>query len=149
MKKIKFRYDERNRNVIRQVFSIMYILNILSMIFIINYRQFVLDQGSDQYMDIANILVFNVVVGIAAILYLGGITFPKLNLLSALLIYIGFVGLGLAFTLVKYGVFSKIDLTPVFVIDKLIIIMSICAILMAIFLLFGYLGQRKIEKDLL
>ena len=80
---------------------------------------------------------------------LGGITFPKLNLLSALLVYIGFVGLGLAFTLVKYGVFSKIDLTPVFVIDKLIIIMSICAILMAIFLLFGYLGQRKIEKDLL
>ena len=101
MKKIKFRYDERNRNVIRQVFSIMYILNILSMIFIINYRQFILDQGSDQYMDIANILVFNVVVGIAAILYLGGITFPKLNLLSALLIYIGFVGLGLAFTLVS------------------------------------------------
>ena len=149
MKKIKFRYDERNRNVIRQVFSIMYILNILSMIFIINYRQFVLDQGSDQYMDIANILVFNVVVGIAAILYLGGITFPKLNLLSALLVYIGFVGLGLAFTLVKYGVFSNLNPTPEFVFNKLFIIMSICAILMAIFLLFGYLGQRKIEKDLL
>jgi hypothetical protein len=149
MKKLRFGYDERNRNVIRQVFSIMYIINILSLIFIVNYRQFVLDQSSDQYMDIANIMVFNIVVGIAAILYLGGIPFPKLKIHHAVLIYLGFVILGFVFTLVKYGLFTNAILTLPFVLGKLLIIMAILAILMAIFLLFGYLGHKKMQKELM
>lgn len=148
MKKSPFKLDERNMYVIKQVFTIMYIVNILSLVFIVNYRQFILNQSSDQYMDIANVMVFNIVVGIAAILYLGGITFPKIKFRYAVLIYLGFVILGLAFTLVKYGVFSNTILTFSFVMDKLLITMAILAILMAIFLLFGYLGKRKIEKDL-
>ena len=83
MKKSPFKLDERNMYVIKRVFTIMYILNVLSLIFIVNYRQFVLDQSTDQYMDIANVMVFNIVVGIAAILYLGGITFPKIKIGTA------------------------------------------------------------------
>ena len=148
MKKSPFKLDERNMYVIKRVFTIMYILNILSLIFIVNYRQFVLDQSSDQYRDIANVMVFNIVVGIAAILYLGGITFPKIKIGTALLFYLGFVTIGIAFTLIKYGVFYDVTLTFSFVLDKVLIIAAICAILVAIFLLFGYLGKRKIEKDL-
>jgi hypothetical protein len=148
MKKSPFKLDERNMYVIKRVFTIMYILNILSLIFIVNYRQFVLDQSSDQYRDIANVMVFNIVVGVAAILYLGGITFPKIKIGTALLFYLGFVTLGIAFTLIKYGVFSDIALSFDFVFEKVLIIAAICAILVAIFLLFGYLGKRKIEKDL-
>ena len=149
MSKSPFKLDERNMDVIKRVFTIMYILNILSLIFVINYRQFVLEQNSDQYSDIANILVFNIVVGIAAALYLGGIPFPKLKWISSILIYISFVCLGLIFTLIKYGVFSNVVLTTEFILNKLSIIMAICAILLAIFLLFGYLGQRKIEKEIM
>lgn len=148
MKKTPFRLDERNVDVIKRIFTIMYILNILSLIFVVNYRQFVLNQNTDQFMDIANILVFNIVVGIAAVLYLGGIPFPKIKLLSAIFIYIGFVCLGLVFTLVKYGVFYNVNLAFEFVIGKLIIVMTICAILLFIFWLFGYLGHKKIEKDM-
>ena len=148
MKKSPFKLDERNMYVIKRVFTIMYILNVLSLIFIVNYRQFVLDQSTDQYMDIANVMVFNIVVGIAAILYLGGITFPKIKIGTALLFYLGFVTLGIAFTLIKYGVFYDVPLTFEFVFNKVFIVVVICAILEAIFLLFGYLGKRKIEKDL-
>jgi len=145
---MKFKFDERNSNVIRRVFAIMYIVNILSLIFIVNYRQFVLDQSTDEFMDIANILVCNIIVGLAAVLYLGGITFPKVKLLTAVLIYIGFVSFGFAFTMIKYGLFYNISLTFEFMVGKLLIILPICAILMAVFLLFGYLGQRKIEKEI-
>ena len=148
MKKQSFKFDERNMYVIRRVFTIMYILNVLSLIFIINYRQIVLGQNSNQYTDIANVLVFNIVVGIAAVLYLGGITFPKIKITTSIIIYIGFVAIGIIFSLVKYGVFSGVQLTFAFILDKVIIIAAICAILVAIFLLFGYLGQRKLEKDL-
>ena len=148
MIKAPFNLDERNMDVIKRVFTIMYILNILSLIFIINYRQFVLDQNSDQYTDIANVMVFNIVVGIAAILYLGGITFPKIKIGTAIMFYVGFVTLGIVFTLVKYGVFSNKTLTFDFVFGKVSIIAVICAILLGIFLLFGYLGQKKIEKDI-
>ena len=148
MKKSPFKLDERNMYVIKRVFTIMYILNVLSLIFIVNYRQFVLDQNVDQFKDIANILVFNIVVGIAAVLYLGGITFPKIKISTALLFYLGFVSLGIAFTLIKYGVFYDVTLSFDFVFGKVLIIAVICAILEAIFLLFGYLGKRKIEKDL-
>ena len=149
MKKFPFKLDERNMNVIKQVFTIMYILNVLSLIFIINYRQYALGQSTEQYMDIANVLVFNIVVGITAILYLGGITFPKIKFIPVFLSYLGFVTIGIAFTLIRYGVFLDVNLTFEFVIDKIFIIAVICAILVGIFLLFGYLGQRKIEKDII
>ena len=135
-------------DVIKQVFTIMYILNVLSLIFIINYRQYALGQSTEQFTDIANVLVFNIVVGIAAALYLGGIPFPKIKIITALLFYLGFVAIGIAFTLFRYSVLNDVILTFDFVLDKIIIIVSICAILVAIFLLFGYLGKRKIEKDL-
>jgi hypothetical protein len=148
MKKTPFKLDERNMYVIRQVFTVMYIINILCLIFIVNYRQFVLDQSTDDYMDIANILVFNIIVGLTSVLYLGGITFPKIKIRTALLFYLGFVTLGIAFTLTKYGVFYNVTLSFNFILDKVIIIATICAILLAIFLSFGYLGKRKIEKDI-
>ena len=148
MKKSPFKLDERNMYVIKQVFTIMYILNVLSLIFIVNYREFVLEQQTKEFYDIANVLVFNVVVGIAAILYLGGITFPRIKLTTAFLFYFLIVILGTAFTLIKYGVFNEIPLTFEFVLNKVFIILTISAILVGIFLLFAYLGKRKIEKDL-
>jgi len=134
MKKIPFKLDERNVSVIKRVFTVMYILNLLSLIFVVNYRQFVLEQNTEQFRDIANVLVFNIVVGIASALYLGGIPFPKIKIVTALLFYIGFVAIGIAFTLFRYSVVYDVTLTFEFVIDKVIIIVSICAILVAIFL---------------
>ena len=148
MKKSPFKLDERNKHVIKRVFTIMYLLNLISLTFIVNYRQFVLGQNIDQFTDIANVLVFNIVVGFAAVLYLGGITFPKIKITTAILFYLGFVILGIAFTLTKYGVFYDVTLSFEFILDKVIIIAAICAILVVIFLLFGYLGKKKIEKEL-
>lgn len=148
MKKSPFKLDERNMYVIKRVFTIMYILNLLSLIFIVNYRQFVLGQDTDQFTDVANVLVFNIIVGIAAILYLGGITFPKIKFWIAFLFYLGFIALGIAFTLFKYGVIYNMDLSFDFVLDKVLIVTVISAILLSVFLLFGYLGKKKIEKDI-
>jgi hypothetical protein len=120
----------------------------MAITFVLLYRQFVLHQNVEQFTDIANILVFNVVVVIAAILYLGGITFPRIKPLTVLVIYVAFVCFGFLFTLFKYSILLDRPLTLFQTFEKLAIILVICALFMFIYVLFAYLGQKKIESDI-
>ena len=148
MKRFLKNIDERNRGVILKVCSIMYFITVMALAFVLLYRQFILHQSIEQFTDIANILVFNVIVVIAAVLYLGGITFPRIKPLSVLLIYIAFVSFGFLFTLFKYLILLDQPLTLLFAIEKLALILVICALFMFIYVLFAYLGQKKIESDI-
>ena len=148
MKRFLKNIDERNRGVILKVCSIMYFITLMALTFVLLYRQFILHQSIEQFTDIANILVFNVIVVIAAVLYLGGITFPRIKPLSVLLIYIAFVSFGFLFTLFKYSILLDQPLTLLFAIEKLALILVICALFMFIYVLFAYLGQKKIESDI-
>ena len=94
MKFFKKNIDERNLSAIRKVCTVFYFINILLLSFILVYREFVLHQNIKEFTDIANLLVFHVVVAISAILYLGGISFPKIRLRTIFLIYFAFVTVG-------------------------------------------------------
>ncbi len=126
----------------------MYFMNILVLVYILTYRQFVLLQGTNEFMDIANLLVFNVVVAIAAILYLGGITFPKIRPGILFLIYLVFVIIGFLFTLFKYNILLKQSLSFNAALEKLGIILVICALFVLVYGFFAYFGYRTIENDI-
>ena len=140
--------DERNLNTIGKVCTIMYFLNIFILSAILLYRQFVLHQDVSKFTDFANLLVFNVVVVISAILYLGGITFPRIRLRILLLIYLAFVIVGSLFTLFKYNVLLDQPLSFYAALEKLGIVVVICGLFMLVYGLFAYLGYRKIEKNI-
>jgi hypothetical protein len=120
----------------------------MALAFVLLYRQFVLDQKVEQFTDIANILVFNVVVVISAILYLGGITFPRIRPLTVLVIYVAFVCIGFLFTLFKYSILLDQPLTLSGSLEALAIVVVICGLFMFIYVLFAYLGQKKMDSDI-
>ena len=140
--------DERSHLVALRIIAIMYFLTIVSMQFIVIYRQFALGQELKDFEDIAIITTFNSLFLISALLYFGAIPVRKLKVKSILLIYALFVILGSAFTFVKYNVVRSPGLTFVELFNKLIIVYAVTGIIMVFFVLFSFLGKRKMEKDL-
>jgi len=140
--------DERSRQVAYRIIAIMYFLTIISMQFIVIYRQFALGQEVQDFEDIAIITTVNSLFLISALLYFGAIPIRKLKIKSILLIYVLFVILGSAFTFVKYNIVRSPGLTFRELFDKLIIVFAVTGLIMGFFVLFSFLGKRKMEKDL-
>jgi ABC-type nickel/cobalt efflux system permease component RcnA len=148
MSKPPLKLDERNVNIILRICTVLYILTLASLIVTQLYRQFVLHQATEEWQDIANILTFNVLVLFGAVLYLGGITPRKVKLRHILVLYVGFVLIGVIFTIFKYAVLlgQQVNLTEVK--DYLLIVSVICGVLIAVWSLLAYLGNKRIEKQL-
>ena len=148
MTSLKKFIDERSLSTIRKVCTIMYFINILMLCFILVYREFVLHQSISEFTDIANLLVFHVIVAISAILYLGGISFPKIRLRTIFLIYFTFVTVGFLYTWFINNVLLNQHLSLYTALEKLFIIIVICGLFMLVYGLFAYFGYRKIEKNI-
>jgi len=140
--------DERNRQVTLRIIAIMYFVTIISMQFILIYRQFALGQEIQNFEDIAIITTVNSLFLISALLYFGAIPIRKLEIKSILLIYALIVAMGSAFTFVKYNLVRSPGLTFRDLFDKLIIVYAVTGIIMIFFVLFSFLGKRKMEKEL-
>lgn len=140
--------DERSRLVALRIIAIMYFLTIVSMQFIVIYRQFALGQELQDFEDIAIITTVNSLFLISALLYFGAIPIRKLKVKGILLIYALFVLLGSAFTFLKYNLVKSPGLTFRELFDKLIIVYAVTGIIMVFFVLFSFLGKRKMEKEL-
>ena len=148
MRKTPVNLDERNVMVILRVSGVMYYLTLMALIATLLYRQFVLDQPLEAYQDIANILTVNVLVFLGLILYLGGITPPRMTIRSVVALYLGFVALGFAFTIFKYTVLLGETLSPGMFLENLLIVSAICGILVLVWALLAYLGSQRIEKKI-
>jgi hypothetical protein len=140
--------DERNRLIAFKIMSIMYILTILAMQGIVIYRQFWLNQPIEEFEDIAIIMTVNTLFLFSAFLYYGVIPVSKMKVRLILVTYLAFVILGSLFTYAKYNLFLKMGLSLHQLFEKLIIIISITGLIMGFFMLFTFLGNRKIEKEL-
>jgi glycopeptide antibiotics resistance protein len=77
MTKHSFTLDERGKHILRQTSTILYIITIYSLIGFQLYRQFVLNEPSEEWNDIALIISFNVIVWFGSLLYLSGVVNPK------------------------------------------------------------------------
>lgn len=149
MSKPPLNFDERELNTFRNICTAMYILTIVGLIGIVNYRQFVLGQPHQQWDDIAMLMTMNVIVFLGSVLYLTGTVNPK-KIKTGYLIagYAGFVLLGLAFTIFKYSVLlgQEVGLTQVR--EYLLTVIIISGILLLVLGMLAYLGNRRIEKQI-
>jgi len=105
MNKRFLKLDEREIRVIRKVSSVLYVLTLYSLIGIQLYRQFALQQPSREWNDIAILISFNVIVWIGSLLYLSGdVNLKAVRIRYLIGGFIGFLIIGLAFTIFKYTV---------------------------------------------
>lgn len=148
MNKAPLNLDERNINIILRICTVLYILTLASLIVTQLNRQFVLHQATQEWQDIANIIAFNVIVLLGSVLYLGGITPQKVKLRQILVLYAGFVIIGVIFTIFKYAILLGQNVSLAEVRNYLLIVSAICGVLIAAWSLLAYLGKKRIEKRL-
>jgi hypothetical protein len=103
------------------------------------YRQIGLRQPVTEFMDIAILLTANVILAIAAILYLGGVSIPRFRVSLVIGFYAISVIAGTVFWLAK-------DPTAAF--GKLLTVASISGILILLYLLIAHLGIKATNKHL-
>jgi hypothetical protein len=147
MSKRFVKLDERGNRIVRQISTILYIVTLYSLIGVQLFRQFVLNQPSEEWNDIAILISFNVIVWLGALLYLSGDINPTDVKIRYLIIgFSGFVILGLAFTIFKYAVLLDQTLSMIQVLDYFFLVIKISAVLIAFWGLLAYLGNRRMEK---
>ena len=149
MNKRPFNLDERERNVYRNYITVLYFITLFVLIGMQLYRQFALKQASEEWNDIALLITFNALFLLGGGLYLGG-TFDVKKVKSRYIVigYAAFVVLGLLFTIFKYAVLlgQEVGLEQIW--DYILIILPITAGLAIVWGLLGYLGHRRVEKQL-
>ena len=149
MRKRPFKLDERERNVFRNLITVFYFITLAVLIGMQLYRQFVLGQPSEQWNDIALLITFNVIFLLGGGLYLSGtINLKKTKTRYIVIGYAAFVLFGLLFTIFKYAVLLGQDVGLAQVWDYMLIILPITAVLVIGWGLLGYLGHRRMDKQL-
>ncbi|MGB2964769.1 MAG: hypothetical protein WBB69_12370 [Anaerolineales bacterium] len=147
MSKKFLRLDERGNRIVRQISSVLYFITVYSLIGFQLYRQFVLNQPSEEWNDIAILISINVIVWIGALLYLSGVVNPKVVRMRYLIL--GFTGLvifGSAFTIFKYSVLLDRTLSMSLILDSFFMVLKISALLVGLWGLLAYLGNKRMEK---
>ena len=140
--------DERNINIILRICTALYLITLILLIGVQLYRQFGLQQALEGYQDIANIITFNVFALIGLVLYLGGFTPQKVKIRHIIALYIGFVTLGLIFTTFKYAVLLGQEVSLADFREYFIIVSVICGLLVIMWSVLAYLGNRRIDKQI-
>ncbi len=149
MNKRPFNLDERERTVFRNLITVFYFITLAVLIGMQLYRQFVLGQPAEQWNDIALLITFNVLFLLGGGLYLSGtINLKKIKTRYIVIGYAAFVLFGLLFTIFKYAVLLGQDVGLDQVWDYVLIILPITAVLVIGWGLLGYLGHRRMEKQL-
>jgi len=143
MSKPPFGVDERTVSLIRRICTRFYLVTMTALACILVYRQAVLGQSIEGLHDIAMLFTANVVLWLGAALYYGGISVGRVRPLPVIIVYVSLVTVGTIFTTVKYGSTSFSAIA-----DHFITVASVSAGLIGLWVLFAYMGQRKMDKEL-
>ena len=144
-----FNVDEREADTFRRICTVMYIFTIYSLIGILTYRQFILHQPHQAWDDIAILVTINILVFLGSVLFLtGAVNLKKIKIGYIFGGYIGFVIIGLAFTIFKYSVLLGQEISIVQIWDYFRTIVIISSVLMLILGILAYLGSRRIDKQI-
>jgi hypothetical protein len=134
--------DERSASVFRKVCTRMYLATIAALWLDVLYRQLWLHQPVVEFIDIALVLVANVGLVIGAILYFGGVVIPRFRASLIAAFYAVTVIAGTVFWILRDPSGSSGVM-----IGRLLIVASVSAIFVLLYLLAAYLGTRKLDRD--
>ncbi len=138
---MNFGMDERTVSVVQRTCTVLYFLTIAALGIDLIVRQFVLGLPVSGYNDLAMIFTANVLMFIGVVLYFGGVTVPRIRATWLAAIYASGVAVGTAFTALKYGTTSLDG-----VLGHLRIVASILGVMVAVYAVLAYAGNRKIER---
>lgn len=138
---MNFGMDERTVSVVQRTCTVLYFLTIAALGIDLIVRQFVLGLPVSGYNDLAMIFTANVLMFIGVVLYFGGVTVPRIRATWLAAIYALGVAVGTAFTALKYGTTSLDG-----VLGHLRIVASILGVMVAVYAVLAYAGNRKIER---
>ena len=142
-----FRSDERTSAVYNRIGSIgFYVVSVLIWLDLI-YRLVVQRQRGEEIADIIIILIFVGLFYIASATFFTGNIVSKISIGKAVGIYLSLVLfttiLGVLARSIKIGCLADID----WILKMLGIAAISAAVFMGIYMLFSYLGQRKINRE--
>ena len=144
-----FSLDEREQNVYRSLITWLYFITLTVLIAMQLYRQFALDQPMEQWNDIALLITFNVLFLLGGGLYLSvALNLRKIKARYIVIGYAAFVLIGLLFTIFKYALLLGQDVGLEQIWDYFLIVAPITAVLLIFWGLLGYLGHRRVEKQI-
>ena len=147
MSKQFWKFDERGNRIVRKISSVLYIVTLYALIGFQLYRQFVLNQPSEEWNDIAILISINAIVWVGSLLYLSGVVNPRVVRMRYLIIgFTGFVIIGLVFTIIKYSVLLDQTLSMSLILDSFFMVLKISALLIGLWGLLAYLGNKRMEK---
>jgi hypothetical protein len=138
-----FRLDEREKGILYKVSFVLYLITLYALVAALLYREFILGQSTSEFHDIAIIVTFNALAFLCALLYLGGVSFKKLKPHAIVGIYFGLVLIGTVFNIV---VKHHRDVKAI--VSDLMIIMPVSAGIIGLYVLFAFVGKRKMDKDI-
>ena len=149
MRNRPFNLDEREQNVHRSLITRLYFITLTVLIAMQLYRQFALDQPMEQWNDIALLITFNVLFLLGGGLYLSGaLNLRKIKARYIVIGYAAFVLIGLLFTIFKYALLQGQDVGLEQIWNYFLIVAPITAVLLIFWGLLGYLGHRRVEKQI-
>jgi hypothetical protein len=140
--------DERNRHIAYKTMSVMYIFTIVSLQIMILYRQLILHQPTEEFEDLAILATINSLFLVTGLLYFGAIPIQRIKIKSILFFYFLILILGSAFVWVKYNWIAGVPLSNSAIFEKMSIVASVTGIIVLFWVLFSWLGKRKMEKEL-
>ena len=150
MKDRAFKLDERDLSNFRKVCTILYIITIYALMGVLVYRQFVLRQPHQEWDDIAIIMTVNVIGCIGAFLFIGGgFSLKQIKLWHLAIGYGAFLLIGFGFTIFKYAVLLGQTLSRDQVWGFFLTDLKISGVLVIALGIVAYLGNRRIEKQIL
>ena len=139
MKQSNLQVDERSAAIFGKVCTRMYLATIAVLWLDVLYRQVWLRQPVTTFLDLAILLIANVVLTIAAILYLGGIVIPKIQASIVAVFYGVIVAVGTVVWLLK---------DPTAALVKLLTVASAAVVLILLYLLAAYWGIRAVNRKI-
>jgi len=149
MRNKPFNLDEREQNVYRSLITRLYFITLTVLIAMQLYRQFALDQPMEQWNDIALLITFNVLFLLGGGIYLSGaLNLRKIKARYIMIGYAAFVLIGLLFTIFKYALLLGQDVGLEQIWNYFLIVAPITAVLLIFWGLLGYLGHRRVEKQI-
>ena len=135
--------DERNVATTRKICTRLYLLTIAALWLDVCWRQFIMNQPLEEFLDLAALMTANVVLFIGAILYYGGVTVPRIRASAVAVFYFVCVAAGTAFTIYRYHLSSASE-----ILWKLILVAAIAGLVVVLYVVAAYVGTRKTEREI-
>lgn len=142
MKKKELITDERMSNLSGKISMIFLSLTQLGLLGLILYQRYVLELPEQHYNDLRVLLAFSVFGYFATKLYFGAIL-PVVKFKTMIIIYLAFVTFLTIVLSIIYGL-PTLDNWK----NTILPVLLGPAIIIALYMLFAFLGRRRVEKEI-